>query len=165
MARMLDLSRSWKWFLCYLALALVAFWPTYLSQPRASSLYTHFHALTATAFLVFGALASGAAVLYHRAHVRHVRRLLGETTARQVTLRISSEKLSVKGGTITGFNGRVTENNRHRELAFGQKLPDWLGPWFIETPIQVYGGGKWEPLVLADGERLHVVRWLDVGVA
>ena len=52
MVRMLDLSRSWKWFAAYLALALVAFWPTYVSQPWASSAYTHFHAATATAWMV-----------------------------------------------------------------------------------------------------------------
>jgi hypothetical protein len=56
----LDLSRSWKWFLAYLALALVAFWPTYLSQPRASSVYTHLHALTATAWMVMLILQSWA---------------------------------------------------------------------------------------------------------
>ena len=49
MARMLDLSRSWKYFAGFLLLAFVAFWPTYLSQPRASNAHTHFHAATATA--------------------------------------------------------------------------------------------------------------------
>lgn len=52
MARMLDLSRSWKYFAAYLLLAAIAFWPTYLSQPRASSTYTHFHAATATLWMV-----------------------------------------------------------------------------------------------------------------
>lgn len=52
MARMLDLSRSWKYFAAYLLLAAIAFWPTYLSQPRASSPYTHFHAATATLWMV-----------------------------------------------------------------------------------------------------------------
>lgn len=52
MTARLDLSRSWKWFVAYLAIALVAFWPTYLSQPRASSVYTHLHALTATAWMI-----------------------------------------------------------------------------------------------------------------
>ena len=52
MARMLDLARSWKWFAAFLALALVAFWPTYLSQPRASSAYTHAHAFFAAAWML-----------------------------------------------------------------------------------------------------------------
>ena len=40
MARMLDLSRSWRYFAAFLLLAAVAFWPTYLSQPFWTS--THF---------------------------------------------------------------------------------------------------------------------------
>ncbi len=71
MARMLDLSRSWKYFAGFLALAFVAFWPTYLSQPRASSGYTHFHAATATAWMVLLILQSWAIgsrrVMLHRA--------------------------------------------------------------------------------------------------
>ena len=52
MARMLDLSRSWKYFAGFLLLAFVAFWPTYLSKPTASSGYIHFHAATATAWML-----------------------------------------------------------------------------------------------------------------
>jgi hypothetical protein len=52
MARILDLSRSWKYFAGFLLLAVIAFWPTYLSQPRASSSYTHLHAASATAWMV-----------------------------------------------------------------------------------------------------------------
>ena len=52
MARMLDLARSWRYFAAFFALALVAFWPTYLSQPRASSAYTHLHAATAAAWMM-----------------------------------------------------------------------------------------------------------------
>jgi hypothetical protein len=52
MARMLDLSRSWKWLAAFLALALIAFWPTYLSQPRAGSLYTHLHAFFAATWML-----------------------------------------------------------------------------------------------------------------
>jgi hypothetical protein len=52
MARMLDLTRSWKYFAAFLLLAAIAFWPTYLSQPRASSAYTHFHAATASLWMV-----------------------------------------------------------------------------------------------------------------
>lgn len=49
---MLDLARSWKYFAAFFALALLAFWPTYLSQPRASSGYTHLHAAAAAAWMI-----------------------------------------------------------------------------------------------------------------
>ena len=52
MARILDLSRSWKYFAGFLLLALIAFWPSYLSRPAASSGYTHLHAVTATAWML-----------------------------------------------------------------------------------------------------------------
>jgi hypothetical protein len=52
MARMLDLSRSWKYFAGFLLLAAVAFWPTYLSQPRTSNGYTHFHAAAASLWMI-----------------------------------------------------------------------------------------------------------------
>ena len=60
MARMLDLSRSWKFFAGFLLLAAVAFWPTYLSKPTESSGYTHAHAATATAWMVLLILQSWA---------------------------------------------------------------------------------------------------------
>jgi hypothetical protein len=60
MSRMLDLSRSWKFFAGFLALALVAFWPTYLSKPTQSSGYTHFHAAAATSWMVLLILQSWA---------------------------------------------------------------------------------------------------------
>jgi hypothetical protein len=49
---MLDLTRSWKYFAAFFAIALVAFWPTYLSQPAASSPYTHLHAATAALWMM-----------------------------------------------------------------------------------------------------------------
>ena len=52
MARMLDLARSWKYFAAFFALALVAFWPSYLSRPGASSPYTHLHAAAASAWMM-----------------------------------------------------------------------------------------------------------------
>jgi hypothetical protein len=60
MARMLDLSRSWKFFAGFLLLAFVAFWPTYLSQPTAMSGYTHFHAAAATSWMALLILQSWA---------------------------------------------------------------------------------------------------------
>ena len=52
MARMLDLARSWRYFAAFFALALVAFWPTYLSRPAESSPYTHLHAATAAMWMM-----------------------------------------------------------------------------------------------------------------
>jgi hypothetical protein len=60
MARMLDLSRSWKFFAGFLLLAFVAFWPSYLSKPAALSGYTHFHAAAATSWMVLLILQSWA---------------------------------------------------------------------------------------------------------
>ena len=52
-ARPLDLARSWPWFAGFLLMTLVAFWPSYLSPagPVASG-YTHFHAFTATLWML-----------------------------------------------------------------------------------------------------------------
>jgi len=52
MARMLDLARSWKYFAAFFALALVAFWPSYLSRPGTVSPYTHLHAATAALWML-----------------------------------------------------------------------------------------------------------------
>ena len=51
-ARPLDISRSSPYFLALLVMALVAFWPSYLSQLVASSAYIHLHALAATLWLL-----------------------------------------------------------------------------------------------------------------
>ena len=52
-ARHIDFARSGPYFAAFLALAMAAFWPTYLSLgPASSSFYTHFHAVTATAWMV-----------------------------------------------------------------------------------------------------------------
>lgn len=60
MAQGLDLTKSWKYFAGLLLLALVAFWPTYLSKPTASSVYTHLHAATATLWMALLILQSWA---------------------------------------------------------------------------------------------------------
>jgi uncharacterized membrane protein YozB (DUF420 family) len=52
MAKTLDLAGSWKVLAGFLLVALVAFWPTYLSQPRASGGFTHLHAATATLWML-----------------------------------------------------------------------------------------------------------------
>lgn len=49
--RPIDLARSGPWFAGLLLVALVAFWPTYLSRLGISSGYTHLHAVLATAWL------------------------------------------------------------------------------------------------------------------
>ncbi len=53
MPRSLNFSRSGPYFAGLFLVALVAFWPTYLSQaPSTSSAYTHLHALTATLWML-----------------------------------------------------------------------------------------------------------------
>lgn len=47
-----DFSRSAPYFVALLLLALVAFWPTYLSRIGAATAYTHAHAVLATAWLL-----------------------------------------------------------------------------------------------------------------
>jgi hypothetical protein len=71
MSRMLDLARSWPWFAGFFGLALLAFWPSYLSQVGAANGYVHLHAATAAGWmllLVGQAWAIGARrVALHRA--------------------------------------------------------------------------------------------------
>jgi len=52
MARTLDLTRSWKYFAAFFALALIAFWPSYISQPATYAPFTHLHAATATIWML-----------------------------------------------------------------------------------------------------------------
>lgn len=51
-ARPLDLARCASWFVAVLAVSVVAFWPSYISQLSAQSAYTHWHAITATLWLL-----------------------------------------------------------------------------------------------------------------
>jgi uncharacterized membrane protein len=48
----LNFSRSGPYFAALLAVALLAFWPSYVSRPLASSPVTHFHAFTATLWML-----------------------------------------------------------------------------------------------------------------
>jgi hypothetical protein len=50
--RPVDLTRSGPWFGGMLVVALVAFWPSYLSRLGASTAYTHLHALMATTWIL-----------------------------------------------------------------------------------------------------------------
>jgi len=53
MPRSLNFSRSGPYFAVLFLIALVAFWPTYLSQAfSASSFYTHLHAFTAALWML-----------------------------------------------------------------------------------------------------------------
>jgi hypothetical protein len=72
----LNLTRSAPWFLAALLLALVAFWPTYLSQVGAQSGYTHLHAATATLWILL-LIAQPAAL---RAGRRDLHRMLGRAS-------------------------------------------------------------------------------------
>jgi hypothetical protein len=52
-ARPVDFSRSGPYFIGLLLVTLVAFWPSYLSKSApASSAYTHFHAFTASVWML-----------------------------------------------------------------------------------------------------------------
>lgn len=50
----LDLTRSGPWFAGLLLVALLAFWPTYLSKilDAKNTVYTHWHAVTATLWIL-----------------------------------------------------------------------------------------------------------------
>ncbi|MGH8131525.1 MAG: hypothetical protein ACRES3_11790 [Steroidobacteraceae bacterium] len=50
--RLLDLSRSTPWFMLMLVVALVAFWPSYLSRVPDYAAYTHAHAVSATIWIL-----------------------------------------------------------------------------------------------------------------
>ena len=77
MARPIDFSRSGPYFAGLFLVALVAFWPTYLSiAPSSSSAYTHLHALTAAAWM----LMLVAQPLAIRARRIHLHRLIGQTS-------------------------------------------------------------------------------------
>src|SRR5215210_6028039 len=52
MAPTLDLMRSWKYFAGFFALALIAFWPSYISQPASFAPYTHLHAAAASIWMI-----------------------------------------------------------------------------------------------------------------
>ena len=52
-ARPFYLSASGPWFASLLALAVLTFWPTYVSlPPSANHPYTHFHAAVATLWVL-----------------------------------------------------------------------------------------------------------------
>ncbi len=50
--RVLDLSRSTPFFMLLLPVALIAFWPSYLSQVPAYAAHTHAHAVTAATWIL-----------------------------------------------------------------------------------------------------------------
>jgi hypothetical protein len=52
MAPALDLMRSWKYFVAFFALALLAFWPSYISRPATFAPFTHLHAATASIWMI-----------------------------------------------------------------------------------------------------------------
>ncbi|MFP3947317.1 MAG: hypothetical protein ACLFWG_01175, partial [Longimicrobiales bacterium] len=49
--RPVDLARSGPWFAAFFLLALIAFWPSYLSRLGAQTAYTHLHAVTAAVWM------------------------------------------------------------------------------------------------------------------
>src|SRR6187401_3101659 len=75
--RTLDFARSAPYFAALLGITLVAFWPTYLALGfRGSSAYIHFHAVTATLW-VLCLIAQPAAI---RARRLNLHRALGRAS-------------------------------------------------------------------------------------
>lgn len=71
-----DLSRAAPWLGALLALALVAFWPSYLSRMLAWGSYTHLHAATAALWMLL-LIAQPLAI---RARRQALHRALGRTS-------------------------------------------------------------------------------------
>ncbi|GMV07477.1 MAG: hypothetical protein AMXMBFR53_37520 [Gemmatimonadota bacterium] len=74
--RTLDLAGSAPWFVGLLALALVAFWPSYLSRLPTNGAYTHVHAVLATLWILL-LIVQPALIRRHR---RDVHRALGRAS-------------------------------------------------------------------------------------
>ena len=75
-SRPLTLVQSAPYFATLLVVALIAFWPTYLSRVTSASGYTHLHALTATSWMLL-LIAQPALVHARRLDVH---RLLGRAS-------------------------------------------------------------------------------------
>jgi hypothetical protein len=71
-----PLAASGPWFAAFLVVALVAFWPTYLSRVSTLDAYTHAHALTAALWM----LMLAAQPMAIRAGRRDLHRAFGRTS-------------------------------------------------------------------------------------
>lgn len=98
--RRLDFARSGPWFAGFLLLALVAFWPTYLSRIGASTAYTHLHAVTATLWMMM-LVAQPAAI---RARRLDLHRSLGKISFGLVPLIVLSVLL-LAHSRLSGLTG------------------------------------------------------------
>lgn len=98
--RRLDFARSGPWFAGFLLLALIAFWPSYLSRIGASTAYTHLHAVTATLWMMM-LVAQPAAI---RARRLDLHRSLGKVSFGLVPLIVLSVIL-LAHSRISGLTG------------------------------------------------------------
>ncbi|HZU98332.1 MAG TPA: hypothetical protein VFF73_16620 [Planctomycetota bacterium] len=147
--------------LCFLLTAFLSF--IALSETSTRKGYrTPPNPAAAGMVCILATVAGTGLVVVQVRHVRAVTRLLEAGAMREATLRITSKKQSVKGGTITIFEGRVREKGfPEMTLALGSS-PTWLGPWMIEHEIGIYSGNAFEPVILCHGEDLRVVRPMKV---
>ena len=103
MARPTDFSRSGPYFAGLFLVALVAFWPTYLSlAPSASSAYTHLHALTAAAWMLM-LVAQPLAIRVRRIRLH---RLMGQASYALAPLMLVSMVL-LAHSRIRGLEGEA----------------------------------------------------------
>lgn len=98
--RGLDFARSGPWFAGFLLLALIAFWPSYLSRIGASTAYTHLHAVTAVLWMMM-LVAQPAAIRVRRLDVH---RGLGKISFGLVPLIVMSVVL-LAHSRISGLTG------------------------------------------------------------
>jgi hypothetical protein len=119
----------------------------------------------ATAWAVAGTITASATIAIQVLYAQRVRRILLETKPRRVTLRVTTKKQQVKGGTITVHEGSVYEGGRRTMvLSLGQDA-GWLAAWSVARPIGLYGAGFGEPAILIDGDRSRVVRNFNIARA
>lgn len=96
----LDLARSGPWFVGLFLTALVAFWPSYLSQIGSNSVYTHVHAVLATSWI--GMLTAQPMLI--RARRRDVHRAIGRASYAIAPLTVLSI-VFLAHSRITGLEG------------------------------------------------------------
>jgi hypothetical protein len=97
-----DFSRSGPYFIAFLVLTAVAFWPTYLSRMGAISAYAHLHAFTAALWMLL-LIAQPAAI---RARNLPWHRILGQVSYGLAPLLVLTVVLLAHSG-IRGLEGEA----------------------------------------------------------
>lgn len=95
-------ARSGPWFAVFLVVALIAFWPSYLSRIGAQTAYTHLHASTATLWMVL--LIAQPALI--RARRLDLHRMLGRLSLGLVPVVVGSMVL-LAHSRISGLGGEA----------------------------------------------------------